>query len=92
MKKKVKIVEQPVLIKQSDIMPEKVFFVDENGNFIDKAVSKKTTITKYWQEKTRLLGFLALCSCLLLLIILLGESNLIQNSINFLMGLLGALL
>lgn len=80
------------IIKDFDEMPSKVFFLDENGNFIDKKVSEKTPLTKYWSEKTRLLGVLMLGSSMLLLIILLGESNLLSNIVKMVTGILGALL
>jgi hypothetical protein len=84
--------ENNVILSFDDKLPEKVFFVDENGKFIDKPTTEKTTIVKYWSEKSNTLGFIMLVSSVLLIIILLGESNLITNFVITISEVLGALL
>lgn len=73
-------------------MPDKVYFVNENGDFVDEPIKKNVPLEKYWSEKVNVLGILMLVSSGILILILLGESNLIQNVVKTISDLLGMIL
>ena len=74
--------------------PEIVFAVNEDGYFIDKKDVVKTPLQNamYWQRQYRKIGAIVSISGIILLMILLSETELITMVWDFLLSFVGGFL